>query len=256
MPITIEWPASFLSESEWLVQVVFKDETTSLDEVSIDLLEPSEDGPLKFVIYSDHHRSEYELKIFTEEEGNGFSYNILAGSGASFKIGGRQKPLEDWAADDPPIIRFADNSYLENNLHIRPGDQTIIPYSREALTAWDWSGVNLRKESQREEKRADSIQYRVIANLKAQDYEILFDDDGSGEAADVVAIRVSDRCISVELYHCKYSHHHKPGVRVTDLYEVCGSPKKYSRKENVIKLTPSLEKKRGEENQSGKQTRF
>ncbi len=57
------------------------------------------------------------------------------------------------------------------------------------------------------------------------------DDDGSGEAADVVAIRIrggatSPGSIDVEFYHCKYSLGSTSGQRVDDLYEVCGQAQK------------------------------
>ena len=63
------------------------------------------------------------------------------------------------------------------------------------------------------------------------DYTMIIDDDGKGEAADVVAIRlVGDAAapsrIDVEFYHCKYSHGNAAGHRLDDLYEVCGQAQK------------------------------
>lgn len=60
---------------------------------------------------------------------------------------------------------------------------------------------------------------------------IPFDDDSAGEAADVVAIRLTGsddapRGIEVHFYHCKFSHGDRPGSRVSDLYEVCGQAQK------------------------------
>jgi hypothetical protein len=49
-----------------------------------------------------------------------------------------------------------------------------------------------------------------------------FDDDETGEAADVIAIRVESDRLIVRFLHCKYSHGANPGARVSDLYEVCG----------------------------------
>ena len=59
-------------------------------------------------------------------------------------------------------------------------------------------------------------------------YSVIFDDDGSGEVADVVAIQEDDdsKNIYVELYHCKYSQEKCAGARVSDLYEVCGQADK------------------------------
>lgn len=59
---------------------------------------------------------------------------------------------------------------------------------------------------------------------KSSSYDVIFDDDSSGEAADVITIKVNDekRVISVEFYHCKFSGEELPGARIDDLYQVCG----------------------------------
>jgi hypothetical protein len=91
--------------------------------------------------------------------------------------------------------------------------------------------VNLRKESQGDQKAADSIQARLIRELKLRSYDVVVDDDRSGEAADVIAIRRvteddSRHVIEVEFYHCKFSSEDSPGARIGDLYEVCGQAQK------------------------------
>jgi hypothetical protein len=60
---------------------------------------------------------------------------------------------------------------------------------------------------------------------------MIVDDDGKGEAADIVVIHlVGDRAapsrIDVEFYHCKYSQEATPGRRIEDVYEVCGQAQK------------------------------
>jgi hypothetical protein len=76
-----------------------------------------------------------------------------------------------------------------------------------------------------------SIQASVIRELKTRDYVMIVDDDGKGEAADVVAIRfdgdhAAPSSINVEFYRCKYSPEATPGQRIKDLYEVCGQAQK------------------------------
>ena len=77
----------------------------------------------------------------------------------------------------------------------------------------------------RAEKRSDSVQgftYKKIAD----DFEIVFNDDGAGEIADLVAIRVDKDRIYISLFHCKYCPLTDgtaiPGARLSDVYEVCG----------------------------------
>ena len=95
----------------------------------------------------------------------------------------------------------------------------------------DWQGVNLRTESQGTAKNPSSIQARTIVELARRDFSVIFDDDGSGEAADVVAIRVAHEGgkpsgIEVELYHCKFARTGAPAGEIDDLYQVCGQAQK------------------------------
>jgi len=58
------------------------------------------------------------------------------------------------------------------------------------------------------------------------DWDLIIDDDGAGEVADIVAIRVDDRMMFVHLIHCKWVHGGEPRAQVADLYEVCGQAQK------------------------------
>jgi hypothetical protein len=51
---------------------------------------------------------------------------------------------------------------------------------------------------------------------------VVIDDDGTGEVADLVALKDDGERVIVHLVHCKYSSKAEPGARVGDLYEVCG----------------------------------
>jgi hypothetical protein len=68
----------------------------------------------------------------------------------------------------------------------------------------------------------------MIKVVRAErDWDIIMDDDGSGEAADIVALAFGDdNTLLIRLVHCKYSSEDKPGSRVADLYEVCGQAHK------------------------------
>lgn len=139
-------------------------------------------------------------------------------------------PLSDFFDENPPVITFADGSYLEGNLLVALPD-IYAPYDRERIDVWDWSDVNIKKEAQGATRERDSIQFKVIEDLKATGgYDIIYDDDGSGESADVVTIKVTEdearATIAVDFYHCKYSQESSAGARVGDLYEVCGQAQK------------------------------
>ncbi|MEV6357283.1 hypothetical protein [Streptomyces hydrogenans] len=63
------------------------------------------------------------------------------------------------------------------------------------------------------------VEHRTLVD---ENFDILLDDDGAGEVADLVGITANDTDITVTLVHCKYSSEPSPGTRVSDLYEVCG----------------------------------
>lgn len=181
---------------------------------------------------SDTERTELELLLFEQDEVPNYRFAVRGEEVVQVKRGLRAQPenVIEFFYDNPPMIWFADGSSLEGNQHVEL-KSSYAPYDPAKITAWDWTGVDKQKESQREEKRADSIQAKVIRELKTQGFDAIVDDDGKGEAADVVAIRIkgdttSPSGIEVEFYHCKYSLGSEQGQRVDDLYELCGQAQK------------------------------
>ena len=90
--------------------------------------------------------------------------------------------------------------------------------------------TNIRCESQGPDRKTNSIQRHVIEHLLTDvSLDVVFDDDGSGEIADVVTFSILENQISVTLWHCKYSKKNDAGARIGDLYEVCGQAQKSAR---------------------------
>ena len=126
--------------------------------------------------------------------------------------------------------------------NIWPNIEMRMYYSIEKkIQVWDWAGVNIKNESQGNEKDSTSIQYHVIQKLKEQNFDIIFDDDNAGEIADVIAIEVDDvnKKVKVELFHLKFSQEDRPGARINDLYAVNGQAQKcvswlHTRPEHII----------------------
>ena len=125
-----------------------------------------------------------------------------------------------------PRIWFADGSSLDGNEYVTL-KEVITPYPKENLIDdWDWNGVDLSKESQHVIKITNSIQYKVIERLKMEDFNIIYDDDGSGEIADIVTIKLEKDKIKINLYHLKYASEGKITNRISNFYEVCGQAQK------------------------------
>lgn len=225
MPIGIEWPEMMYIETETAFYFTIAGIQFPLHFADINLTNPTEDGELRFEIRSNETAVEFQLNIIRDGELAVYSFSQVGEEGAEIVQRSTALTLTDFFDDNPPIIWFADGSSLQGNIYIQL-KQEYLPFPREKVEAWDWEGINIRKESQGATRETDSIQYRVIDELKKQTYSIIFDDDGSGEAADVIAILEGEEKINVQLYHCKYSQNEQPGQRIKDMYEVCGQAQK------------------------------
>ncbi|TZG12396.1 MULTISPECIES: DEAD/DEAH box helicase [Comamonas] len=226
-PIAVDWPQDIYEKAEHLV-TFHGGGTAQISSTDVDLLvKKIPTGEL--IVSADcdvwSAPAEYRLELFPLKQSFDFRFVHHSGPKLNIQIGTKPKPLDEYFTKSPPIVWFSDGSSLEGCMHTR---LPILeqPYPVESLKVFDWTGVDLKKESQKLEKRPDSIQFAVIRELlKEPKYSIIFDDDGSGEAADVVTIALSGdgmrEWIEVELYHLKYTDD-EPGARVDDLYVVCG----------------------------------
>lgn len=225
MPIRIDWPEMFYLEPETDFIFYFGSSTKApLHSTDIEIKSLNETGDLEFSIKFEDITSNFALKL---QESDGIkTYEFIKNTRDDVEIfyHGRKMSLVEFFNENPPVFWFADGSSLEGNTYI---ELTLTPpaIADNKIEDWDWRGTNLRIESQGVTKKQNSIQYKVIQKLIAEDYEVVINDDGSGEAADVVAIRIvndTHEYIEVDLYHCKYSKEATAGARINDLYEVCG----------------------------------
>ena len=230
MPIGVDWPEDIYTAPETSWSVFVDGQEWPLAELSIELDTPTVDGPLRFTIASETDGADFDLELF--EEGDELNYRFIVRGNRKVEIGSGSR-REDAAAflyQNPPTIWFADGSALEGNQYAELRNAYPL-YNAAKIDILDWTGTNLRKESQGPAKDGASIQARIISELKTKGYAVVFDDDGKGEVADIVAVRIegdqnAPASIEVDLYHCKYSHADTPGRRIEDLYEVCGQAQK------------------------------
>jgi len=231
MPIGIDWPEKIYTSLEDIWSLIIDDQEYSLNELSITIISPSLYGALKFAISSDTRKIEIELGFFQEEENPNYRFIVRSDNPVRIRRSRAEaKNINDFFYDDPPVMWFSDGSSLEGNQYVEL-KAVQPPYDAARIQAWDWSNINIRKESQGVQKEYDSIQARVIRELRTRSYDMIIDDDGKGEAADIVTISLIGSAtapskIDVEFFHCKYSHAATPGQRIDDLYEVCGQAQK------------------------------
>lgn len=222
IPYLIEWPIELDLVNDDSVLIVRNNIEYNIYELELKLTNNSVEGPIEFTVGNELFAVDYQLDFI---DGKAI-VKLVSPFDLTIKKGRQSLPLCEFFNLEYPTIKFSDQSLLEGNIlvkipKIRPS------FNEENIVVWDWENIDIHKESQGLSKETDSIQFRVIDTLKKQGgYDIVFDDDGPGEIADVVCISVNSNEIAIDLYHCKYSHGDVPGARVSDLYEVCGQAEK------------------------------
>jgi len=223
-PIAIMWPEGILDMMEDRIELQIGEAIIPIFDCEIELTRFESVGPITFRLGSDETYAQVEMTIGP----NGADYRLGRGQDVRVKIGSKRYTLSEWFKVDPPHIYFGDGDMLlDNELFPLPEPADHTPFDLSKIEPWDWAGTNIRKESQGLEKHSDAIQRRVIdERITSGAFDVIFDDDGSGEIADVIAMKKDGRTLSVELIHCKYSSEDLPGARLSDLYQVLGQAQK------------------------------
>lgn len=226
-PLSVEWPVELLRKNEskiiiraaaWAENfincelVVSEVRDADVRTMNIDLVTPSGKHLIKAHI---HHPG--EMSFSTPDD-------------LVIEIGDNSLPLSGYFNENPPTIFLADTSVIDGGLRYYCSEGYAYRYEKDYLEDWDWTGVDISVESQTDRKKSDSIQYHAIQRL-LHDYDVIFDDDGSGEIADIVAIKNhEDRELAIDLFHCKYCTKKNgvatPGARIDDVYQVAGQAEK------------------------------
>lgn len=257
VPIAIAWPERFLYDVEdRIFLTIGGGEPAAFFNCEIELTAFAPAAPIRFRVTDGVTTADYTLEVST----GGVTYSHVGGAQVSVRRGRKETPLIEIFKEDPPHVYFADGDMLvATEMFALRRDDDFTAYDPAKIEVADWTGVDLKRESQGTAKRADSIQRRIIDRLKAAPiaYDIIFDDDGAGEVADVVALRRSGRTLTIDLFHCKYSSSAAPGSRVEDLYEVCGQAQKSVRwAERFDELLHHLRRREADRQRRGDATRF
>lgn len=223
-PIGIDWPEGLSLIDEDRVDILFGDVPVPMSDCDLEITDFADHGPILFGIRSDVAQGQFAFDI---RDGAG-TFTQRGAPLVRLRRGERERSIVDVFREDPPTIRFTDGSALMGaDLAEAPGDDVPF-FDLNDMRALDWKGIDITKESQGPLRLIDTIQWSIIQRLRSSGvhYDMIFDGDGSGEVADVVALRRQGRTLDVELYHCKYSSSATPGSRVDDLYPVCGQAMK------------------------------
>lgn len=218
-------------------------------------------GDLHFEIWINERKFTFK-QIITETS---YIFNQIEGDGLFVKSGSKTIKMTEFLYEYSPEVSFIQKDgtivVVQENLKTVVKPKSDIELSEESMVAVDWNrhGVDIKSESQGRDKKNNSIQFATIHNIVDQTADIIFDDDGSGEIADVVSVKIikEQSTIKFHLYHCKYSDGNLPGARVKDLYEVCGQAEKSIMwHDNVLQLVQRMIERENKLQESQNESRF
>jgi hypothetical protein len=217
-PLAIDWPELAYAGFSASSKIDINGTEALLIDAELELIDHSTEGPIKFDVRVEDQHASFEATV---EDGR-LQYRAVDGHAQVVRK----------RSDAEPLIAFLDREgvtiWFENEIAIETSvmyelERTHQPINLDQLVALDWDGVDITRESQGPARDQTTVQARAAAHLiSLGPWDVLLDDDGTGEIADLVAMRQEADRIIVHLVHCKYSSSDKPGARVDDLYTVCG----------------------------------
>lgn len=219
--LSLEWPHEILLHSEDRVLMISGDDEVPLSvfELSPGLVDRQNNALAFSVAYNDT-RTTFVLTVGGE---SGFSIVRTEGPALRIKIGSMDVPAEEYFANYPPLVLFVDLAELDGNLLYEITGDREFTIPAERFEVWDWTDTNIQQESLWKDgaERPNSIQSTAAGHYRTGDYDVVFDDDAKGEAADLICMKEEDEEIRLALVHCKFTTEADAGGRLKDIIEVC-----------------------------------
>lgn len=219
--LSVDWPTELLKTSDERV-VLVKDDTAV---VPMAYCEWQHDPTT-----SSRTRIAFRLVSACGKLDDSFSLELDPDRGYRFvgpeririKHGKMDRVLTEYLYDYPLLVRFVSLKELEGDLLFEQNDAAPARIEKRQLQAWDWRGVDIHVESTWKNgvERPRSVQSKVAAHYASDGFQIVFNDDDAGEAADLICIKETPDVIRLALVHCKFSGKPDPGERVKDVVEV------------------------------------
>lgn len=224
-PISVQWGEQAQVRFNDRQFVVFGTVEVPVYLIDLDVDSIEDDGSINIGVSTDGFRSVYRLIISATITG-GYRHEHVSGPPLMFrKSSAPAVPIVDYLESDPFIVRYVDGTYSYNCYHI-PTNLEAGEYPRERIETWDWTGVPLNRESIHKAGDRKTIQYRAFETIR-DDFDLIFNDDGSGEAADLVCLKeVDEKTILLCLVHCKGAHEGRVSADIRNFYTVCGQAQK------------------------------
>jgi hypothetical protein len=203
-------------------QLHTQNQTYTFYDAELIILDSDTYESIEFALKLGEIEAKYIMSFKYSQEQEGSTIDIEQKLGPKIRFSFGRKSYEDicqYFIEYPPIIYYANGAQSQGTIYVELKN-AVSPIAKEFLNAIDWQGVSLHKESQGiYPYEQDSIQY-FFAKYVENDFDILYDDDGSGEIADLIGFKDSDTCIEIHLYHLKYATGGVVSNQIGNFYEV------------------------------------
>ena len=234
--LAIEWSASVYISTSGDLRVRHAGSECPLIDAELLVTEFTNSGPIRFEIRTEDWKVAYRLTIGEK----GMRAVPESSDTVSIVTTRRERTLEDYVRDEGLSLLLERDAVIEPPGVLYQPKVDVGGFPRAGLrTHVDWTGVDLTLESQGATKNPASIQRHVIETMLERGtawlapsggtgaaWDVVIDDDGPNELADVVALRRDEGYLEAHLVHCKHSARPSKGARIEDLYEVCGQASK------------------------------
>lgn len=227
MPMLIDWHPTMYEFADDRYIFSINGNAVDMTDAELNLVNPTTNGALLFSLDTPEHSVQFEIRLGVNPQTQEGTFEILKLSALEGTVtyGNNSLSLRDFFQEFSPTIWFADGSQMLQNLYVK---LKVFPgvISLDSIVTDDWNGVNIEKESQDVTPYIqDSIQYYFIDKIR-NDFQIIYDDDGKGEIADIIGINDSAQVIDIHLYHLKYAKNGRIGNDIDNFYQVCGQAQK------------------------------
>ncbi len=229
MPLSIDWDADIYRYPENRYKIIVDDKYFHLSDFDLEILNDKIESYIDFSLSMNSIKSSYRIEYGQDANMNYF-YKVQQLSGSKISITEANKKYDNIVDyfntnNNAPVIYFADGGILYANNYVKVKKDNI-PFNVDNLIALPWEGVDLRKESQDiYPYHKDSIQY-YFSNYIKDRFDVIYDDDYSGEIADLIGFNIEEKQIHIHLFHLKYALDGKVSNKISNFYEVCGQAEK------------------------------
>jgi superfamily II DNA or RNA helicase len=219
MPLAIDWTWTAFAGMSESVQLEVNGNRAHLIDVDLALTEHREQGPIRFQVRGDGFDLPYEALV---QEG-GLAHRALETEARIVRERADPEPLSVYLDREGTLVWFEQEVLIEGPGLLFELERDPSPIDLDQLVVLDWTDVDITRESQGAHRDPATVQARAATRLIGlRDWDVVLDDDGTGEIADLVALKAHADRLILHLVHCKFSSESVPGARVQDQYEVCG----------------------------------